>query len=238
MWTQGKKQHQVLILISTSAWTRIKNKIRFQNDSVKWPYFLLCKCTVWCVCDHTAPDVTTCFTATVKLSYKLTPYGTVFSPYSMGSIDPVSTRGILRICPGPAVRSPRDRRSPPVGGGGVRVWLLSLLANSTKFLYSGQQHKCEIFIRDLTKKMKNKWKPRFHGLPDSQRFLDEIYMRFCFMCAQSLMPPFSGSACVTSEAFNLKNIMLKILTQLAWGTSSLRKQLQTLWPGTNSMDQN
>lgn len=133
--------------------------------------------------------------------------------------------------------SPRSEK-PTRWGGRVRVWLLSLLANSTKFLYSGQQHKCEIFIRDLTKKMKNKWKPRFHGLPDSQRFLDEIYMRFCFMCAQSLMAPFSGSACVTSEAFNLKNIMLKILTPLAWGMSSLRKQLQTLWPGTNSMDQN
>lgn len=189
------------------------------------------------VCDYTAPDVTTCFTATVKLSYKLTPYGTVFSPYSMGSIDPVSTRGILRICPGPAVRSPRDQRSPPVGGEGCvcdyfHCWLIQ------QSFYTVANNKCEIFIRDLTKKMKNKWKPRFHGLPDSQRFLDEIYMRFCFMCAQSLMAPFSGSACVTSEAFNLKNIMLKILTPLAWGMSSLRKQLQTLWLGTNSMDQN
>lgn len=33
-------------------------------------------------------------------------------------------------------------------------WVLSLLANSTKFHYSGQPHISEIFIRDLTKRWK------------------------------------------------------------------------------------
>lgn len=69
-------------------------------------YFLNMPCE--CLWPHN-PSFDHCCAATVKLSYKLTPYGTSFSPYSVGS---ASTRGILSICPGPAVRSPHVRRCP------------------------------------------------------------------------------------------------------------------------------
>lgn len=142
------------------------------------------------------PDVTT---ATVKLSYKLTPYGTVFSSYSM---DLTGTRGILCICPGPAVRSLGVQSTR--GGEGF-VWLLSALANSTKFGYRGQPHIWNIY-QQLDKKMKNKWKSFFMVFQIFKDCFIHFTWEFHLMCPQSIMVLFTGSLCLTSEAFSSKHI--------------------------------
>lgn len=129
------------------------------------------------VCDHTTPDLTT-VAQPVKLSYKLTPYGTVFSPYS---VDPASTRGILCICPGPAAESPCTEVPR-----GRAVQLLSLLAKSTKFQYISQPHIWNIYQwRD--RKMKNKWKSFFMGFQIFKDCFIKLTWEFHLMWAQSIM---------------------------------------------------
>lgn len=81
---------------------------------------------------------------------------------------------------------------------GAVVWLLSLLANSTKFQYGGQPHPSEIFIRDLTKR----WKINESLFSWSSRFSDcfiKFTWEFHLMCAQSIMVILSSTASVWPE---------------------------------------
>lgn len=130
-----------------------------------------------CLWPHT-PTCNHCCTATVKLSYKPAPYGTVFSPYSTDSMDPACTRGILCICPGPAAGR---------GGGGLlcdyfHCWLIE-----QTFITVANHDTSEIFISDLTKR----WKMNDSLFSCSSRSSKDHFMKFAwefhFMCAQSIM---------------------------------------------------
>lgn len=81
-----------------------------------------------------------------------------------------------------------------VRGGGV-VWQLSLLANSTKFQYSGQPHVWNIY-QGLDKKMKNKWKSFFMVFQIFKDCFIKFTWEFHFMCAQSIMVLLNSTVCV------------------------------------------